>query len=136
MVIVDVVISYICPCITILTLMPVLFVVEAPTEVKIVITLLTALRAADRAFGRRLAGGRTVAASLLNSGAPIALAGAAVGAVAVGCPLAPVVAQLVVVFQTAFCAGVSRGAGARFAAAGVPTVLGVQITEGFFFSAI
>ena len=101
--------------------MPMLFGVAVPTAGETVITLFAVLRAADRAFGQRLAGGRTVAVSLFNSVAPSTLADAAVSTLGGIRPRAPVVAQLVVVFQTAFCAGVSRGAGGRFGADGVFT---------------
>ena len=94
-----------------------LFGVAGPTDGETVITLLAALRAADRAFGRRLAGGRTVTALDLDV-CCVTLADAAMGAVAVGCPLAPSVAELAV-FTVAFLADVSRGAGRRFGAAGV-----------------
>lgn len=81
------------------------------------ITLFSVHRAADRAFGRRLAGGRTVAVRGLDV-CCVTLAGAAVGAVAIGLPRAPVVAQNTV-FLAAFLAGFARGAGGRFGAAAV-----------------
>ena len=89
--------------------MPMLFGVAAPTAGETVITLLTALRAADRAFGPRLAGGRTVAASLLNSAAPLTLADAAVSTLGGIRPLVPDVAQNTVL-SAAFLADFSRGA--------------------------
>ena len=98
--------------------MPMLFGVAAPTDGEIVITLLTVHRAADRAFGPCLTGGRTVAASLLNSGAPLTLADAAVSTLGGIRPLVPDVAQNTV-FLAAFIAGFARGAGGRFGAAAV-----------------
>ena len=89
--------------------MPVLFVIAAPTAGETVITLLTALRAADRTFGRCLTGGRTVAVSLLNSAAPLTLADAAVSTLGGIRPLVPDVAQDTV-FIAAFLADFSRGA--------------------------
>lgn len=89
--------------------MPMLFGVAAPTDGEIVINLLAVLSAADRAFGPCLTGGRTVAASLLNSGAPLTLADAAVSTLGGIRPLAPDVAELAV-FIAAFLADFSRGA--------------------------
>lgn len=89
--------------------MPMLFGVAVPTDGETVINLLTVLRAADRAFGPRLAGGRTVAVSLLNSAAPLTLADAAVSTLGGIRPLVPDVAQDTV-FIAAFLADFSRGA--------------------------
>ena len=89
--------------------MPMLFGVAAPTGGEAVITLLAVLSAADRAFGPCLTGGRTVAASLLNSGAPLTLADAAVSTLGGIRPLVPDVAQDTV-FIAAFLADFSRGA--------------------------
>ena len=86
-----------------------LFGVAAPTAGETVITLFSVHRAADRAFGRRLAGGRTVAVSLLNSAAPLTLADAAVSTLGGIRPLVPDVAQDTV-FIAAFLADFSRGA--------------------------
>ena len=95
-----------------------LFGVAAPTAGETVITLFSVLHAADRTFGRRLAGGRTVAASLLNSGALLTLADAAVSTLGGIRPLTPDVAQNTV-FTAAFLTGFARGAGGCFGAAGV-----------------
>ena len=57
-----------------------------------------------------------VAVSRFNRAAAIALAGAGVGVVAVGLPIAPDVAENAV-FAAAFLAGFARGAGGRFGAA-------------------
>ena len=89
--------------------MPMLFGVVAPTAGETVITLFSVLHAADRTFGPCLTGGRTVAASLLNSGAPLTLADAAVSTLGGIRPLAPDVAELPV-FIAAFLADFSRGA--------------------------
>ena len=94
-----------------------LFGVAAPTAGEIVINLLAVLSAADRAFGPCLTGGRTVTVRGLDV-CCVTLAGAAVGAVAVVCPLAPVVAQDTVL-TVAFLAGFACGAGGRFVSANV-----------------
>ena len=86
-----------------------LFGVAAPTVGETVITLFSVHRAADRTFGPRLAGGRTVAVSLLNSAAPLTLADAAVSTLGGIRPFAPDVAQDTV-FIAAFLADFSRGA--------------------------
>ena len=62
--------------------------------------------------------GAAVAVSRFNCAAAIAPAGAGVGVVAVGRPIAPDVAENAV-FSAAFLAGFARGAGGRFGAAGV-----------------
>ena len=85
-----------------------LFGVAAPTVGETVITLFSVLRAADRAFGRRLAGGRTVAVRGLDV-CCVTPADAAVSTLGGIRPLVPVVAQDTV-FIAAFLADFSRGA--------------------------
>ena len=62
--------------------------------------------------------GAAIAVSRFSLAAAIALAGAGVGVVAVGRPIAPDVAENAV-FAAAFLTGFARGAGGRFGAAGV-----------------
>ena len=85
-----------------------LFGVAAPTDGEIVINLLAVLSAADRAFGRRLAGGRTVAVRGLDV-CCVTPADAAVSTLGGIRPFAPDVAQDTV-FIAAFLADFSRGA--------------------------
>ena len=78
------------------------------------------LSAASGACAQRNAGRTAIAAAVcrVDRTAAVALAGAGVGAVAVGRPLAPDVAEYAVL-STAFLAGFARGAGGRFGAARV-----------------
>ena len=79
---------------------------EVRSAANVALALLAAVRSAAAAVSR------------FSRGAALTLAGAGVGVVAVGRPIAPDVAENAV-FAAAFLAGFARGAGGRFGAAGV-----------------
>ena len=92
------------------------------------------LSAASGARALGDAGRVAVAAAVrrIDRAAALALAGAGVGAVAAGLPLAPVVAEYAI-FSAALLAGFARGAGGRFVAASMFKICIVVTCKAIFF---